>query len=317
MRRRLLAFPLCLATLGLFAGAAIARDHRPILIERFVGPSFTSQMATVDSAGRNIRTLTDFNAGAREGQWSPNGGRIVFARQHRGRPGNLFTMRPDGRQLRQVSSGCHGRCLEDFEPSWSNDGHKIVFGRAFGPIVGENAAQIDLMLVNRNGTNVSVLDSFGNLNKRPLEPHNADFSPDDSRLAFTLVDLSARDRESAIFIQDLASGDRHRLTPWRLNAGNADWSADGSRILFNSNYFAPGASDLYTIGADGSGLRRLTHFAPNRTAFAPTWSPSNRRVAFTISSEKVLPHAVVMNVGGKNRHRVTPASKPGVVLDWG
>ncbi len=298
-------------------GAAFRDSHRPILFERFVGPNFTSQMATVDPGGREIRTLTRFKAGAREGQWSPNGGRIVFARQHRGAPGDLFTMRPDGEQLRRVSHGCHGQCLEDFEPSWSNDGREIVFSRAFGPIVDDAAAEIDLMLVNRNGTDVRVLERFGNLNKRPLEPHNADFSPDDSRLAFTLVDLSTRELKSALFIYDMATGERHRLTPWRLNAGNADWSADGSRILFNSNYFAPGASDVYTIGSDGSGLRRLTHAAPKRTAFAPTWSPSNRRIAFTVASKHVQPHTVVMNVGGENRHRVTPASKPGVVLDWG
>jgi Tol biopolymer transport system component len=300
------------------SGAASSRPQRPILFERLIGPNFTPQIATVDPAGRNIRKLTDFKAGAREGAWAPNGGRVVFERLFRdGRPGALFTMRPNGEKLRQVSSGCRGRCLEDFEPTWSNDGRQIVFDRAFGPVVDEIASEIDLMIMQRNGSQLRVIERFADLTKRRLEPHNADFSPDDSRLAFTLLDVASKNGRSAIFIYDFASGERDRLTPWRLNAGNADWSASGRRILFNSRYAAPGASDLYTIGADGSGLRRLTHAAPNRSAFAPTWSPSGRRIAFTIVSRRRPPHVAVMKVGGEDRHRVTSAARPGVVLDWG
>jgi Tol biopolymer transport system component len=64
-------------------------------------------------------------------------------------------------------------------------------------------------------------------------------------------------------------------------------------------------------------LRRLTNYPGNRSAFAPTWSPSNHRVAFTVASRGVPPHAVVMEADGEDRRRVTPASRPGVVLDWG
>lgn len=311
-----------IATVAMIAavptGAAFPDRHRPILFERLVGPSFTSQIATVDPGGENIRRLTDFKAGAREGAWAPNGGRIVFGRQYRdGRPGTLFTMRPGGESLRRVSSGCRGQCLEDFEPAWSNDGREIVFDRAFGPIVNDTASRVDLMLVRRNGTDVSVLERFGNRTKRRLEPHNADFSPDDSMLAFTLLDVSSAAGDSAIFTYDLETGDLDRVTPWRLGAGNADWSRDGRRILFNSHYASQGSSNLYTISPEGSAMRRLTHSSGSRSAFAPTWSPSNHRVAFTVVSRNVPPHVVTMRVGGDDWHRVTTGSRPGVVLDWG
>jgi TolB protein len=296
-------------------GAGPSRDHRPILFERQIGP--TPQIATVDPAARDLRTLTQFKAGAREAQWAPNGGRIVFARQSRGRPGTLFTMRRGGEKLKQVSHGCRGQCLEDFEPAWSNDGRTIVFDRAFGPVVNDTAAEIDLMLVDRNGSHVRVLKRFSGLNKRRLEPHGADFSPDDRHLAFALFDTSSQAGKSAIFTYSLATGEMDRVTPWRLNAGNPDWSADGRRILFNSNYLAGAPSDLYSSTPDGSGLRRLTNYPGNRSAFAPTWSPSNHRVAFTVASRGVPPHAVVMEADGEDRRRVTPASRPGVVLDWG
>jgi Tol biopolymer transport system component len=224
-------------------------------------------------------------------------------------------MRAGGEGLKRLSHGCRGECLEDFEPAWSNDGRTIVFDRAFGPVVNDTASEIDLMLMRRNGTHIRVLKRFANLAKRRLEPHGADFSPDDGQLAFALLDVSSQAEKSAIFTYTFTTGDLDRVTPWRLNAGNADWAADGGRILFNSNYLAPGPSDLYTIAPDGSGLRRLTNYPGGRSAFAPTWSPSNRRVAFTVVSRGVPRHAVVMKVGGEDRHRVT--SRPGIVLDWG
>jgi Tol biopolymer transport system component len=322
MRRRLLLGAICTAFLAASAvtaaspgGKAFERGHRPILFN-IVNAHGKVQVATVDPAGHDVRRLTHFKAGTGEAQWAPSGGRIVVERLIRARPGALYSMRPGGEQLRRLSSGCHGKCLEDFEPAWSNGGGLIAFNRAFGPIVNDNAAEIDLMIMRRNGNAIRVLERFKNFAaKRKLEPHNPDFSPDDSQLAITLLDVSSPGAVSAIFTYTFATGEFDRVTPWRLNAGNADWSADGRRILFNSNYLAPGPADLYTIAPDGSGLRRLTHTPGKRSAFAPTWSPSNRRVAFSVAGPGVPPHPVVMNVGGENKHRV--ASKVGIVLDWG
>ncbi len=322
MTRRLLASAIFAAFLaGLTATAAspsdkaFERGHRPILFN-IVGRN-GEQVATVNPAGQDVRRLTDFNAGTGEAQWAPAGGRIVVERFIRGRPGALYSMGPGGERLRRLSSGCHGQCLEDFEPAWSNNGDLIAFNRAFGPVVNGTAREIDMMIMRRNGKNIEVLERFRFRNvagKRSLEPHSPDFSPDDSKLAITLVDVASPSLKSALFTYTFATGEFARVTPWRLSAGNADWSANG-RILFNSNYFSPGTSDLYTIAPDGSGLRRVTNYPGNRSAFAPTWSPSNRRIAFSVAGPGVPPHPVVMNVGGDNKHRVT--SKIGIVLDWG
>jgi Tol biopolymer transport system component len=321
--RRLLAGATCAALLLAAAATAAApgdkgfeRGHRPILLNIAVNSDFKEQAATVDPAGQDLRQLTHFNAGAGEAQWAPNGGRIVVERFRNGRPGLLYSMRAGGKGLRRLSSGCHNRCLEDFEPAWSNGGRLIAFNRAFGPVVDDTASEIDLMIMRRNGNDIRVIERFGNLvGKRRFEPHNPDFSPDDRQLALTLLDVSSPKGDSAIFTYTFATGEFDRVTPWRLNAGNADWAASGRRILFNSNYLAPGPTDLYTIGPDGSGVRRLTNYPGNRSAFAPTWSPSNRRVAFSVAGPGVPPHPVVMNVGGENKHRVT--RKTGIVLDWG
>ena len=81
----------------------------------------------MDADGSNVERLTDDPAGEFMPVWSPDGSRIAFVRE--GDPGagtyeGIFTMDPDGSDVRRVSSSDGG---SDFWPSWSPDGTKIVF----------------------------------------------------------------------------------------------------------------------------------------------------------------------------------------------
>jgi TolB protein len=299
------------------ASAAVSGHNGRIVFERLVGPNFTSQIATVDPAGRDLRRLTDFNAGAGEPAWSPGGGRIVFSHHFKdGRPGALFSMRAGGENRTRVSHGCAGQCLEDYEPSYSPDGTQIVFSRAFGPVVDDNASEIDLMVIRRNGTHIRTIKRF-RLNGRNLEPHSAVWSPNGERLALMLLDATSPAMKSAIFTLELDTGDLDRLTPFHLNAGNPDWSPNGARILFNSNFEGQAAANLFTVDPDGSRLRQLTDNPRGRSFFEPAWSPTGRQIAFVAASTHVPPHIVKMRVGGQDKHRVTSAARPGVHPDWG
>jgi len=55
------------------------------------------------------------------------------------------------------------------------------------------------------------------------------------------------------------------------------WSADGTHIAF-LRYVAPQQAAIFTMGADGSGVERLTN--SRFTEFAPSYSPSGRRIVF-------------------------------------
>ena len=64
--------------------------------------------------------------------------------------------------------------------------------------------------------------------------------------------------------------------------GILDWSADGSRIVFErqSSPNTPGYDfDLWIVDADGTNLRRLTE-VPNLNVWNPSWSPNGKQVAY-------------------------------------
>jgi Tol biopolymer transport system component len=81
----------------------------------------------MDADGSNVTRLTDDPAGEFMPRWSPDGRRIAFVREGDLRAGTyeaVYSMRPDGADIRQISSADGG---SDFWPSWSPDGTQIVF----------------------------------------------------------------------------------------------------------------------------------------------------------------------------------------------
>ena len=83
-----------------------------------------------------------------------------------------------------------------------------------------------------------------------------------------------------------------RLTRWRLNASDPDWSPDGQRITFDSGDSGlPGSKgNIYIMRADGSGRTRLTDRKPVKTVEGgggnikgtanPVWAPSGTQIMY-------------------------------------
>jgi Tol biopolymer transport system component len=106
-----------------------------------------------------------------------------------------------------------------------------------------------------------------------------------------------------------------RLTPWRLNASDPDWSPDGQRIAFDSGDAEARGSkgNIYVMRADGSGRTRLTDYPPLRRgccpvsppgfASEPVWSPSGTQIMNTRFRSKGL-KLVAMRPDGSGKHVV-------------
>ena len=78
------------------------------------------------------------------------------------------------------------------------------------------------------------------------------------------------------------------------------YSPDGTKIAFASN--ADGNLDVYSMNADGSGIRRLTKNSAGDGA--PTWSPDGKKIAFASNRDGDF-DIWVMNTDGSDPVNVT------------
>ena len=228
---------------GLSGGRPSAKRNGPIAYQRFAAArndGRTSQIYLRQADGTE-RRITNVRGGAFSPAWSFDGSRIAFESGSPGRGHEIFTMNADGSGVRQVTRGCAASadCESDVSPAWSPDDQRISFLRIHGPFVEKSRkyekivlpTSVDLMVVGADGSGERALKRWA------LDPQ-----PSVSRgLVFGA-------------------------------AGAPVWSPDGKQIAFATQTdpcrsfrvngcprdpdFEP--FDLYAIGADGSGLRRLT-----------------------------------------------------------
>jgi TolB protein len=320
-RRPRLAVPMIAVAAAAAAPAAEATfpgERGPIAFQRIVNPrnEESSQIFSVARPGAKPRRLTS-GGNVFAPDYSPDGRRIAFERRGMG-PDTIFTMGADGSAPVRVAACAAVPCLGSSAPAWSPDGNRLVFERAFGPIVKDNAAGLDLVTANADGTAEQLLLHLRSREAQGQEPHDAQWSPDGTRIAVTILNISAKPRNgSAIYVLDADGSNLRRITPMRLNAGNPDWSPDGKRIVFNSSYEAQAAVEIYTVRPDGSRLRRLRREGKRSYSFDPVWSPDGGRIAHVHGTFDSAPHIWAMKPSGKGLRQLTHGPKPDVRPDWG
>jgi Tol biopolymer transport system component len=271
----------------------------PIVYERYAGASSdesSSQIFLRTPAGA-IRQLTRVQGGAFAPAWSPSGTRIAFERGASAGRHLIFSMNPDGTDLRPLARGCTAasRCVLDAFPAYSPDGRHVSFERVYGPIVHRTdpgsggpvdyAARVDLMVVDARGGAPRAIARWG------TDPQPWDgaprWAPDGTRLVLPLGTFRHHNKHTilgtALVVLDASGGTQRRITSWDLGAGNPDWSPDGRQIVFNSE--GGHSRSTYVVRPDGRGLRRLlaggaalSHLGDT---VAPAWSPDGKQIVFT------------------------------------
>jgi len=110
-----------------------------------------------------------------------------------------------------------------------------------------------------------------------------DFSPDGSRLVFTVTDPpTGSSRARALWLLEVGSGRLRQLTFSGKSDGAPRWSPDGTSIAFTSD--RGGAAQLYRLSLGGGDAEALTDRKDAVGAFR--WSPDGKRIALLMNEPK-------------------------------
>jgi TolB protein len=261
-------------------------------------------------------------------------GLILFAR-HAGGYEQLFTMRPEGTQVRQVT---HLTDSAAADASWSPDGKRIAFARDFD-CCDPKKEHLDIYTMNANGTALHGMGLKG-LNGGPL------WFPDGRRLLFghasgiwdglwavsasggtpqrvlrivgdfegQSLSPSGRDvafiNKGALVIANLASGRRKQVAPSSLHPSpKIDWSPDGTLVLSRTE-----AGAVFTVRTDGSELKMLVR---GKDYCSESFSPDGTKILFIdhCSSGGAGARLFAMNLDGTEVKRI--ATINGHWVSWG
>ena len=117
------------------------------------GPPGANQALFVTNVnGGGLHRITPWGFSDDDGNWSPDGSRIVF--EH---VGSLYIVRPDGSNLRRIplQTGASTTAFAAFDAGWSPDGTRIVF--SLWMKTGPNTVEEGIATANVDGSDIHLL----------------------------------------------------------------------------------------------------------------------------------------------------------------
>jgi TolB protein len=186
-------------------------------------------------AGDGVTDLTEGTTDDAAPSWSPDGTRIAFLRAERGARGAVYTIAPNGEDLRRLVASNTGGV-------WSPDGKWIAFNRG-----GRRAGMYITDVRGRSHTKLTDT------------PGIPAWSPDGNEIAYDAY----RRGSSDIYVVDTRTRRRLRLSHDPGDEVSPGWSPSGAKIAYSRSPVSgpadnTGTYDVYLMNADGTGQRRLT-----------------------------------------------------------
>jgi Lysyl oxidase/WD40-like Beta Propeller Repeat len=274
--------------------ATALEQHERIL---FVQGNDETHLRTVSPGGGPGQGLGEPGFGIKAPDWSPDGTQIAFVSSVAGSP-DIYIANADGTGVRPFAAGNRG---EDY-PAWSPDGRSIaytignalyvrslegddtrriardgvdIFRPSWSPDGKRIAYSVDradqtahIWVVPARGGRPNLLTT-GDV--RDLHPA---WSPGGRFIAFVRYE-NIVSPISHLWLMEADGTEAHPVFADAEHHASPAWSPSGGRIAFSRGLEE--AAELYTVGLDGTRLRRLTE---NRVADdEPDWSvvPASRQ----------------------------------------
>lgn len=201
-------------------------------------------------------------------------------------PPDVYVVNPDGSGLKQLTSTAQWQGneidLRASHPSWSADGTKIAFEGALKATWSSTVYDPGIWTINADGTDQRLLyrsaQSNTDTNLRLVQC--PDWSPDGRSLLVKAHPPPGQLEKPGVYVMAADGTDPRKIHTYS-GSGFDDcpkWSSDGRRIVFGDRVESNNDLEVFSIGADGTGLRRLT--ANTGYDFEGAWSPDDSRIAF-------------------------------------
>ncbi len=253
----------------------------------------------MNADGSGMTNLTG-DAGAVTYTWSPDGSAIAYSTFRGKNDLDLRIIPSDGTGDRALTEGPE----RDGSPAWSPDGSRIAFTRGR-----------DMYTVDPSGGSLARLTEDSGYVGPPV------WSPDGTRIAF----VSNRDGGLQVYVMNVDGTAQRRITDVPTDrrgcciGGEPAWSPDGTRIAFTAWDPRGEDWDVWLVGADGTGQRRLTD-DPGAEGGA-VWSPDGTKIAFAASprpsGEEGTYEIYLMNPDGPGRTKLTEGARTAMLsMAW-
>jgi len=237
-------------------GRAVRRAAVALVVLLGMVPAITPAPASAYAGNNDDIYVENFNGIARRPvvtgpgddehpSWSP-GGRIAFDSNRDG-DYDIYIVNSDGNNLVHFDGAG-----DDKDPAYSPDGRRIAFS-------SNRSGSSAIWVMNEDGSGLRVLTSGGIIDSRPA------WSPDGKRIAFTRYDSSSFN----IWVVNADGTGPTQLTRGSTD-NDADWSPDGTKIVFGS-----GHTGITVMNPDGSGQHTIVALGAS-----PAWSPGGARIVY-------------------------------------
>lgn len=249
---------------------------------------------------------------------SANGQLIAEVRA--GAPSQVYTVRPDGTHVKRLT---HTTSADNFGATFSPDGRRILYFQSHGDHDGAYA-------VNADGSGARQLTSDSALG--PV------FSPGGSQIAYFQspgISLARSDGGGSHVVLANERSTTHgplgatvTITRSAVTNSEPNWAPNGTQLAFTRESVINSQTcnlttqqctntrsddvDVWTMNADGTGMRRLTSTRAVDESEA-SWSPDGRQIAYFrhgANDPDGVGEIWVMNADGSRQHSVARGWHP-------